>query len=119
MPTVWTVQQVTPELAAVWLAIPGQRRRLNRRKVDLLAAWMRAGAPIDWPRRLAPITFGKQGQVLDGQHRLAACVETGCGFTALISRAADVDQSTAHVASEPARIRRLGWLLARNRARSR
>lgn len=66
---------VTPELAMDWLTQPtyrGPNRRLSQEWVSELARRMREGR---WQVTGETIKFGESGHLIDGQHRLHACVE--------------------------------------------
>lgn len=71
-----SVIQVTPELAARWL----EKRHPNQRKlkgntVGEYAAMMRRG---EWQLSPQGVSFSESGFLIDGQHRLAAVVRSGC-----------------------------------------
>lgn len=67
---------VTPEMAEEWLSKNGRNRRLNPKVVNLYARDMKSGA---WLATGEAIKLGKDGTLLDGQHRLAAI--TKCGIS--------------------------------------
>jgi hypothetical protein len=66
--------EVTPELAAEWLTNNPNNRNIRPKQVGMLAKDMLDG---DWLRNGETIKFGPAGQLLDGQHRLAAVVKAG------------------------------------------
>lgn len=74
---------VTPELAGDWLAINPHNRKLRDQRVRRYAADMAAGM---WKKNAETIKFGVDGNLLDGQHRLAAIVTSGVSVEMLIAR---------------------------------
>lgn len=68
---------VTPEMAAEWLARNTGNRRLIKGHVDSLERVLERG---EWSLNGETIKFGNDGRLLDGQHRLHACVNSGVGF---------------------------------------
>jgi len=68
---------VTPELAAEWLSRNGINRKLIPNHVRSLEAVLLRG---EWALNGETIKFSKTGRLLDGQHRLTACVNSGVGF---------------------------------------
>jgi hypothetical protein len=80
---------VTPEQAKEWLARRSDRqRRLNEFAIETYARDM---AAIDWGLTGDPIKFDTEGQLIDGQHRLAACIKAGVSFTTLVVYGVDPD----------------------------
>lgn len=72
---------VTPEMAARWLAGHSNYRNLRDRYVDRLARDMTSGR---WALNGEAIKLDANGDLVDGQHRLAACVRSGMPFETLI-----------------------------------
>lgn len=73
---------ITPELAVALLDRNTERNRLIRRQhVEKLAHDMRMGAFLNTGGTLSITTDGK---VIDGQHRLSACIEAGVPFRAVV-----------------------------------
>lgn len=73
----WTVL-VTPDLAALWLEYRMPNRRLIESVVDKYANDMLSGS---WhENHFQGIAFTREGKLLDGQHRLAAIVKSGCSI---------------------------------------
>lgn len=72
---------VTPEQAEKWLAINSPNRPLKNTTIDAYAADMIAGR---WELNGSTIVFGKDGRLIDGQHRLIACKRSGCSFASII-----------------------------------
>lgn len=69
------ILDVTPELARQLLAqLAPYQRKIELRHVQALEADMRAGR---WKPNGSPIRFDKNGNLCDGQHRLAACIRSG------------------------------------------
>lgn len=67
------VVEITPELAKEWLTKNLRNRKLRKYKVDAYAAAMRAG---EWRGTREPIEFADDGELLNGQHRLQAVVDS-------------------------------------------
>ena len=72
---------ITPEKAAELLAKNKHNRSINPRSVQRLAMTMSAG---EWQFNAQPIQIGKDGTLLDGQHRLQACVQSGVPIESLL-----------------------------------
>lgn len=80
---------VTPEIAAEWLRKSGTKNRnLKRGVVAGLARAMRGG---EWRVNGETIIKDDAGNILDGHHRLSACVEAGVPFETLIVFGAPAD----------------------------
>lgn len=81
---------VTPSQAAAWLRrqellvaqdADMRNRNVKEDKVKLYARDMAAG---DWQPNGEPLIFAANGRILDGQHRLLACVEAEKPFRTLV-----------------------------------
>jgi hypothetical protein len=83
-----SVEFVTPEIAASLLARNCANRKIMASVVDRYARDMRAGR---WTLNGQTLKLGRSGQLLDGQHRCRASIETGCAFPAIIVRNIDDD----------------------------
>ncbi len=66
--------KVTPELAAAWLQKNPRNRNLNDKLVRDYARQMSAGG---WAANGETIKIASNGDLLDGQHRLSAIVQSG------------------------------------------
>jgi hypothetical protein len=69
---------VTPAIAKYWLETANQK---NRKPID--GHWLEIGIDMEqgrWKYNGATIKFGSDGVLLDGQHRLLACVEANVPF---------------------------------------
>ncbi|APA97277.1 hypothetical protein [Nocardia seriolae] len=66
---------ITPHLAAEWLERNTSNRPMSRMMVSQLAEAMRRG---EWLHTHQGIAFDTNGALVDGQHRLAAVVKSGC-----------------------------------------
>lgn len=83
-----SIETITPEIAEKYLEDNyGKNRPLRQMVVNQYAEDMRTGNWIFNPT--APIAFSKDGYLLDGQHRLWACVQSGTEFTTLVVRNCD------------------------------
>lgn len=78
---------ITPEIAAALLKHNRNVRPLRAGHVEKLSRDMGRG---DFPFTGAPILVDRHGNVLDGQHRLTACVQCDVGFMALVVQITDV-----------------------------
>lgn len=79
---------ITPARAADLLANNNHNRSVNQRSVDRLAATILAG---EWKFNAQPIQIAKDGTLLDGQHRLLACVKARQSIQSLIVWNAQMD----------------------------
>lgn len=68
---------ITPELAAEWLEKNTLNRTLRQTRVTVYARAMSRGL---WKYNYQPIILDGAGRLIDGQHRLWACVESGVSF---------------------------------------
>lgn len=74
---------VTPEMAAEWLARNRKNRTLTKSRVDLLAKEILDGK---WIVTHQGIAFYFDDDLADGQHRLAAIVQSGVAVEILVTR---------------------------------
>lgn len=74
---------ITPEMAAEWIkCTKGYRQRQpNTPLVRELSKCMTDGI---WTMQYQPIQLGVNKNVLDGQHRLLACIKSGVSFKSLV-----------------------------------
>ena len=72
---------ITPDIAAAWLDKNVNNRNRQKRSVDKYARDM---ANRNWKLSGDPIRFDEHGVLLDGQHRLAACVQAGVPFESVV-----------------------------------
>lgn len=73
---------VTPEQAREWLDTLNHRNRpITQSTVDRYAYQIKSGT---WKMNGEPIIFGVSKNLLNGQHRLKACVQAGKPFTTLV-----------------------------------
>jgi hypothetical protein len=77
----WT--DITPALAIEYLSRAASNRHLRRSRTDAYARDMENGK---WLVTGQPILFTAAGELVDGQHRLQAIIESGCTTTFLIIR---------------------------------
>ncbi|PIJ36758.1 hypothetical protein BMW24_003590 [Mycobacterium heckeshornense] len=78
-----SIVYVTPEMAERWLGHNKVNRNLRNRRVDQFARDMRSGR---WQLTGEAIKFGKSGNLIDGQHRLWAVIESGCTVPMFVVR---------------------------------
>jgi len=72
---------VTPDIAEAWLSKNKNNRKISRYTVDTLA---RAMENDNWEFNGEAIQFDDSGNLINGQHRLTACVQSGCNFETLV-----------------------------------
>ncbi len=77
------VEKVTPAMAAKWLEQEDPNRRLSHGTGDAYARLMTAG---EWELNGEAIQFDNEGRLLNGQHRLHACVKSGVAFDVVVVR---------------------------------
>lgn len=83
-----SIETITPEIAEKYLEDNYEKNRPMRQLVvNQYAEDMKTGNWIFNPT--APIAFSKEGYLLDGQHRLWACVQSGTEFTTIVIRNCD------------------------------
>lgn len=80
---------ITPDIAAQWLAGNTNNRPMNRKHIAALVEQMASG---QWQKNGESIKIASDGALLDGQHRLAACIKSGVPFTSLV--VTDLDGAT-------------------------
>jgi hypothetical protein len=66
--------EITPDIAREWLDSMAPNRKISRTNLDNLIKAMESGR---WHMDGSPIKFNRGGQLIDGQHRLQAIIETG------------------------------------------
>lgn len=79
-------QTITPEYASELLTKNTLNRPVNQATVDDYAAQMEKGL---WKLNGEPVIVSTTGNLLDGQHRLLACVKANVGFTTVITTGID------------------------------
>lgn len=79
---------VTPEIALAWLDKNTHNRKIRRRVLARLAADMRNGK---WVYTDTPILFDIHGNLIDGQHRLCAIIESGVSVMMRVTYNIDPD----------------------------
>lgn len=83
-----SVEQITPQLAEAFLQTSRGNRNFKDAKVRSYARDMAAGR---WKVNGETIIFDKSGALIDGHHRLKACVASSANFSTCIVRGADQD----------------------------
>lgn len=83
------VMTITPEIAKEWL----EKNYDGNRKIkeDVVKSYARQMSNGMWTDSNDAICFSKDGVLLNGQHRLNACVHSGCEFTSIVRWDADPD----------------------------
>lgn len=77
------IETITPQDAERLLGTNTNNRSVNRRQVELFARAMGRG---EWKVNGEAVKIGADGRLLDGQHRLLACVRSGVPLTTLVVR---------------------------------
>jgi len=77
------VETITPEKASSWLATESPNRRLSEGTVAAYARVMKEGK---WQLNGEAVQFDDQGRLLNGQHRLNACIVANTSFNAVVVR---------------------------------
>lgn len=72
---------VTPALAEHWLKSNTRNRKCRKSRVRAYARDMSAGR---WLFSTQGITFGSDGSLIDGQHRLSAVIDAGVSVTMIV-----------------------------------
>jgi hypothetical protein len=72
---------ITPALAELMLGNNPDNRKLSQRLVQALASDMKGGR---WQSNGEAIVIAATGELNDGQHRLNACVLSGCNFDSVV-----------------------------------
>lgn len=81
---VFTVKEyIDPEMAREYLSTMGPNRRINRRRMKLYKDIILRD---EWELTHQGIAFDSNGQLIDGQHRLMAIVQTGVTLPMLVTR---------------------------------
>lgn len=76
------VAEITPELAKEILAIANQDNRpLKKDHIKMLTTSLKND---EWMLNGESIAFSESGRLLDGQHRLTACVNSGKSFQTIV-----------------------------------
>lgn len=82
------VTMVTPDIANAWLDKNSKNRKLTEHTVKKYVSDMKRGA---WRLSGDAIRFSRDGTLLDGQHRLVACIRAGVPFETLVVYGLDDD----------------------------
>ena len=80
---IYTVETITPEKADEWLARNTDNRHMRKNVVSRYARDMKSG---EWAENGSAISFATDGTLLNGQHRLAAVVQSNRSIMALVVR---------------------------------
>jgi hypothetical protein len=98
---------VTPELAKRWLACnTANFRRADSKKVAVIRGALERG---EWAINGDAIRFSQDGRLIDGQHRLMACVSAQISFETFVVRG--IDARRAEMTIDFRQNRTLGQLL--------
>lgn len=81
LPLQWDICVITPEIAASWLEKNSKNRKLSDKVAAQYSRDMKSG---NWRLTGDPIRFDVNGDLIDGQHRLKACIASGVNFTSAV-----------------------------------
>ena len=82
-----SIEYVTPEIAKEWMKHNiHKNRELRKDRVESYEYDLLFG---HWSMNGESIKFDCEGNMIDGQHRLQACINTGIGFTTVVVRGVD------------------------------
>lgn len=82
------IVNITPDLARLWLKKNVKNRAISNKHVETLANELVHG---NWKLNGETIKFNLRGELLDGQHRLHACILSGVAFNSYIITDIDND----------------------------
>lgn len=77
-----SIEEITPDRARELLGSNEHNRNVRQRKVDQYAIDMRSG---EWRLTGEPITISENGHLINGQHRLLACVQAEVSFVTAVA----------------------------------
>lgn len=83
-----SIERITPKIAAKLLAANPHNRTIKEPKVRGIARDLEAG---NWQLNGETLQIAFDGQLLNGQHRLTACIRTGITFETVVVRGLDHD----------------------------
>ena len=83
-----SIETITPLYAKNLLSLNCNNRNVNRYRVSAYAEDMKNGC---WQLTHQGILIGKNGNVIDGQHRLYAVIESGASIKTLVSVSDEID----------------------------
>jgi len=81
--TTMEIVEITPEMARGLLDTAERNRPVRQARV---AEWARRMKSGEWQFNADPIRISDKGVLIDGQHRLLACIDTKLPFKALVVR---------------------------------
>lgn len=76
-----SLETITPEIAARYLTHNARNRRIIPSHVETIARDIRTN---NWMMNAQPICFARSGRLLNGQHRLSACIAAGMPIEVLV-----------------------------------
>ena len=83
MKTTMKLEKITPAKAAEYLAGMGKNRKISSYHVEFIEEQLMTGV---WEVNGETIKFKTDGTLVDGQHRLQACINTGKSFQTWVCR---------------------------------
>ena len=89
-----TLTKITPMLAERWLSkVPDFQRKIDAKQVRKLVIAIQRK---EWRQNGATIVFNENDELIDGQHRLKAVVESGATIESLVIRGVSSGEDTFH-----------------------
>jgi hypothetical protein len=81
-----SLHEITPSVAADWIARNTRNRPVRQSIVARYAADMQAGR---WRLNGETLVMSNMGTIIDGQHRLLACIKAGVAFRSFVASGVD------------------------------
>jgi hypothetical protein len=85
----YSEEVISPDTARYWLSLPVEHQRATARST--VARYRRDMLAGQFPLTAIPVQLNDRGGVIDGRHRLTACVESGVPLHCVVARGADED----------------------------
>lgn len=91
------LEYITPDLASRYLMFNNGNRTIRKRLVEKYASDMKSGK---WQITHQGIAFNIKGDLLDGQHRLSAIIQSGEAVPMMVSRGIDQEKITGYMVDQ-------------------
>lgn len=105
-------EKISPGVAEQYLAKNMRNRNISKKRVYAYSDDMKNGR---WKLNPQPIVFSKSGELIDGQHRLEAIINSGCTIEMVVMRGAPdesrdiIDSGKPRSVSDVLSIDGMGW----------
>ena len=107
-----TLTTITPMLAERWLSkVPDFQRKIDAKQVRKLVIAIQRK---EWRQNGATIVFNENDELIDGQHRLKAVVESGATIESLVIRGVSSGEDTFHTIGDDKPRRLVDFLHCKN-----